>query len=156
MNEALFRRALPSDWEAVRTLLSENRLPLDGARDHLGTFIVVHDETGLIACGGLELYSPVALLRSLAVDKTHRGKRLGQELIKRLCAEALKEEVETLVLLTDTAESYFRKLGFRPVPRSDLPATVTESAEFRGACPASATAMVMTLSIDTNNSTTLG
>lgn len=146
MNEALFRRALPSDWEAIRTLLSENKLPLDGAREHLGTFIVGYDETGLIACGGLELYSPVALLRSVAVNETHRRKQFGQELLVKLCAEALKEKVETLVLLTDTAESYFQKQGFRPVPRSDLPAAVTVSAEFRGACPTSATAMLMTLS----------
>lgn len=149
MNEPIFRRAVPSDWDAIRTLLTENKLPLDGARDHLGSFLIALDETGLLACGGLELYGPVALLRSVAVKEAQRGKRLGRKLLLRLLTEALKEKVVTLVLLTDTAETYFRKLGFRVVPRSDLPSAVTVSAEFTGACPASATAMVMDLSLDT-------
>jgi len=148
VNEPIYRRALPSDWKAIRTLITESKLPLDGARDHLGTFMIAHDESGLMACGGLELYGPVALLRSVAVKEAHRGKRLGQELLVRLYAEALKERIETLVLLTDTAESYFHKLGFKAVSRSDLPSAVTVSAEFQGACPASATAMMMTLGIN--------
>jgi amino-acid N-acetyltransferase len=64
----------------------------------------------------------------------------------RLFTSALNEGVETLVLLTDTAETYFRRLGFRAVPRTGLPEAVMASAEFRGACPASATAMLMKLS----------
>jgi amino-acid N-acetyltransferase len=146
VDDVIFRRALPSDWKAIGTLLAECKLPLDGARDHLETFMVAHDETGLVACGGLELYSPVALLRSVAVREIRRGRGLGQELLMRLIAEALKERVETLVLLTDTAEGYFRRLGFRTVARPDLPPAVTVSAEFRGACPASASAMVRDLS----------
>jgi amino-acid N-acetyltransferase len=148
MNEPIFRRASPADWEAIRALLAECKLPIEGARDHLGSFVVAHDEAGLMACGGLELYGPAALLRSVAVSEIHRGKGLGHELMMRLFAEALEERVETLVLLTDTAEPYFRRLGFRTVARPDLPPAVTVSAEFRGACPASATAMVRDLSPD--------
>jgi len=146
VNEPIFRHAVPSDWKAIRTLLAENKLPLEGARDHLGAFIVAQDETGLMACGGLELYGPAALLRSVAVKKDHRGKRLGQKLLAELYAEAVKERVEVLVLLTDTAKEYFRHLGFKVVPRADLPSAVTESAEFKGACPDTAIAMVMNLS----------
>ena len=146
MNDPIFRRALPEDWKAIRALLVASKLPPDGARRHLGSFVVAHDETGLLACGGLELYGSVALLRSVAVSERHRGKRLGQEIVMRLFTSALNEGVETLVLLTDTAETYFRRLGFRAVPRTGLPEAVLASAEFRGACPASATAMLMKLS----------
>jgi amino-acid N-acetyltransferase len=146
MNAPIFRRALPADWKAIRSLLAVNKLPLEGAREHLVSFVVVHDETGLLACGGLELYGSVALLRSVVVAEQHRGKLLGQEIVRRLFTSALDEGVETLVLLTDTAQTYFRRLGFKAVPRTELPTPVMNSAEFRGACPASATAMLMSLS----------
>jgi amino-acid N-acetyltransferase len=125
----------------------ENKLPLDGAREHLRTFMVAHDESGLMACAGLELHPPAALVRSVAVRETHRGRRLDQELLVRLFAEALKERIEILVLLTQTAEPCFHKQGLRTVPRSRLPQEVGGSAEFRGACPESATAMMMNLEI---------
>jgi len=146
VNEPIFRKALPADWKAIRALLEANKLPLDGARDHLGCFVVAQHESGLVACGGLELYGSVALVRSVAVAEQHRGKGLGQDVAMRLCASALDEGVETLVLLTDTAESYFRRLGFKTVQRTELPEAIMVSAEFRGACPASATAMLKRLS----------
>lgn len=146
MNQPIFRRALPADWKAIRSLLAANKLPLEGAREHLGSFVVVHDDTGLLACGGLERYGSVALLRSVAVAEQQRGRQLGHEVVMRLSASALNEGVETLVLLTDTAEFYFRRLGFKPVARTELPEVIMTSAEFQGACPASATAMLMSLS----------
>ena len=149
MNDPIFRRALPSDWRDIRSLLATSSLPLDGAQDHLDSFLVAHGQSGLLGCAGLELYGPVALLRSVAVAQAHRGRRLGQELLARLLSEASKEKVETVVLLTETAEPYFRKLGFNPVSRSDLPSAVAASAEFQGACPVSATAMVKMLRPDT-------
>lgn len=145
MNDPIFRRAMPSDWRGIRFLLATCKLPLEGAKDHIGTFMVVHDEAGLIACGGLEIYGAAALVRSIAVSEKHRNRRLGQELMDRLCSLAADENVTSLVLLTDTAESYFRRLGFEAVPRTALPAPVTVSAEFRGACPASAIAMQKSL-----------
>lgn len=140
-----FRRAGPPDWEHIGALLSSNRLPLEGALDHIGNFLVAHDEGGLAACGGLEVYGLTALVRSVAVAEAHRGQGLGQALVARLSALAVDQRVRTLVLLTETAEPYFRKLGFDSVPRSALPEAVKVSAEFRGACPDSATAMLKRL-----------
>jgi amino-acid N-acetyltransferase len=145
MREPRFRRAQESEWRAIRTLLATSRLPIEGARDHLGSFLVAHDESGLLACGGLELYGSAALLRSVAVDARHRSAGLGTELVTRLRLLALEREVDTLALLTESAESWFQRLGFRTVPRERLPAALKASAEFRGACPASATAMWLDL-----------
>jgi amino-acid N-acetyltransferase len=141
MNVPNFRRARPTDWPEIRLLLLTCSLPLEGAKDHIASFLVAHDEAGLVACGGLEIYGSDALLRSVAVSERYRNRRLGRELIARLCTLAADEDVQMLVLLTDTAEPYFRRLGFEAVPRTALPASVTVSAEFRGACPASAIAM---------------
>lgn len=147
MSGPVFDKATPSDWEAIRSLLAASKLPLDGARDHLHAFTVARDETGLLACGGLEVYGPVALLRSVAVAQRRQGQGLGKDVLAKLFANARLDGVATLVLLTDTAEPYFGRLGFKSVPRTSLPEAVMASAEFRGACPASSTAM--TLALDT-------
>lgn len=150
MTDPILRRALPSDWNAIRELLLANKLPLAGAQDHLGAFRVLHDGSGLLACGGLEIYGTVALLRSVAVVETHRGRRLGHALVAQLQADALDGKAAMLVLLTETAQDFFRRLGFRIVPRSELPPAILSSAEFRGACPASAIAMARVAGVDTN------
>src|SRR3546814_21074615 len=43
-----------------------------------------------------------------------------------------------LYLLTTTAESFFGRFGYAPIPRASAPAEITDSAEFRSLCPASA------------------
>jgi amino-acid N-acetyltransferase len=44
-------------------------------------------------------------------------------------------------LLTTTAERFFPKLGFEPIVRDEVPASVQASIEFQSACPASAVVM---------------
>jgi amino-acid N-acetyltransferase len=56
-------------------------------------------------------------------------------------AEAESRGIRGLYLLTTTAERYFPSFGFREVPRDQVPDDVRETAEFRSACPASATVM---------------
>ena len=48
-------------------------------------------------------------------------------------------------LLTETADLFFPRLGFRPIPRSGVPLGVRRSVEFTSACPASARAVVVDL-----------
>lgn len=145
MNAPAFRRALPSDWPDIRALLAASKLPLEGAQAHLDHFMVAHDETGLVSCGGLELYGPAALLRSVAVAQAHQGRRLGHEMVMRLVTLAMSEQVGELALLTEGAAPYFRRFGFKTVSRDALPQALMASAEFKGACPASATAMLLGL-----------
>lgn len=140
------RTAVPEDWEAIRNLLVKCKLPTAGAHDHLRTFLVIHGEAGLIACGGVEHHGRDVLLRSIAVAGGYRGNGIGRALVANLLATAKDAGAGTVVLLTEGAEQFFLGLGFRVVPRQDLPVTVMASAEFRGACPASATAMVLDLS----------
>ena len=63
-------------------------------------------------------------------------------------AIALAEErgAKALYLLTTTAEGYFPSFGFSLTSREAVPDDVRATAEFQGACPASATVMVRTLS----------
>ena len=138
------RRASPEDWPAIEALLQESGLPVTGARDHLDDFIVAGPDQ-VLGCVGLERYGSTGLLRSLAVSPDQRGNGLGRALVDACLSHARASGITTLVLLTQTAESLFARMGFRRVERTEVPETVKASAEFRGACPASAVAMLRRL-----------
>lgn len=137
------RPATASDGPAVRALLERHGLPLDGVPDDLAGFVVADGEAGVLAgVAGLERYGDAALLRSVAVDAAGQG--TGAALLARVLADAEAAGVRTVILLTTTAEAYFPRFGFARVDRAAVPDAVRASAEFRGACPASAAVMMRT------------
>jgi amino-acid N-acetyltransferase len=141
----IFRQAVPKDWEAVRGLLGSSSLPIDGAQQHFANFLLAFEDGALAACGGLECYGDVALLRSVAVAPSHRGKGLGRAVCGRLLARARQRNIRTVVLFTESAQDFFVQMGFEVVPRTALPEQVNVSEELRGACPATAIAMLRSL-----------
>jgi amino-acid N-acetyltransferase len=144
------RRARPEDLLSALALLEECGLTTSGVGDHFHNFWVACEGGRVVASAGLELYGPVALLRSVATDPAYRG----QGLARWLCAQALREAsrlgVRQVCLLTETASDYFaRQFGFREVSRSELDPRLGASEELRGACPEGARPMVRALdSID--------
>jgi amino-acid N-acetyltransferase len=139
----VMRPAAKQDWPAIKGMLLAEGLPPDGAKDHLAHFLV-GEQGGQLACaGGLEVYGGAALLRSVVVAPEARGKGLAKRLLADLAALAASLGIGRLYLLTTTAESYFSGLGFRRVARSRIPGQLQQSREFQGACPASASAMVL-------------
>ncbi|WP_425145038.1 arsenic resistance N-acetyltransferase ArsN2 [Deinococcus sp.] len=141
----LTRRATPQDWPGVAALLSASGLPLDGAREHLAHFVVAEHQGRMLGVAGLEVHREAGLLRSVATDVGARSQGVAGALVKVLLDEAATQGLASVSLLTTTASGYFTRFGFRGQPRSVAPASLGGSAEFRGACPASAT--FMTLSI---------
>jgi amino-acid N-acetyltransferase len=139
------RRATTDDAPAVEALLTASHLPLDGVREALGCFVVAHDSGRLVGVAGIEecgVRGEHALLRSVAVDPAWRGRGLGRTLVSRAIALAESRGAKALYLLTTTAEHYFPSFGFTPTSRDAVPDDVRDTAEFQGACPASATVMV--------------
>ncbi len=92
----------------------------------------------LIGCVGLEVYDRYALLRSLAVHPDFQGRGIGKQLVSRIIERARVKGIGQLYLLTDTAEDFFRKIGFDYVDREDVPASVRQSIEFTTLCPTAA------------------
>jgi amino-acid N-acetyltransferase len=90
---------------------------------------------------GLERFGHQALLRSLAVVAKHRKRGLGHELVARLEHDAQAEGIQRLVLLTETAQTFFRRLGYIETDRRQVSDEVKLSAEFRSLCPISAICM---------------
>jgi N-acetylglutamate synthase-like GNAT family acetyltransferase len=141
----LIRNATPNDWEAVAGLLAASSLPLDGAREHLGRFMLAERAGALVGCAAVEPHGDAGLLRSVAVAASERGKGTGAALVRRCLDDARTAGIRTLVLLTTTADRYFPRFGFEVIDRDAAPESVRESVEFRGACPASATVMRLVL-----------
>jgi amino-acid N-acetyltransferase len=129
------------DLPAVRRLLETQHLPIEGISEHVATMIVAKDGNRLVGAAAVELYADGALLRSLVVDPSARGQRLGHRLTEAALSVAKTRGARTAFLLTTTAEAFFPKLGFERIARDDVPASVHASVEFQSACPASAVVM---------------
>ena len=142
---ATLRLAAPSDEKAVEALLTASGLPLDGVHEALPCFVVAEDAGDIVGVAGIEACGASgehALLRSVAVAPSWQKRGLGRALVTRTIAEAEARGAKALYLLTTTAEHYFPSFGFHTTARDSVPEDVRATAEFQGACPASATVMV--------------
>jgi amino-acid N-acetyltransferase len=129
------------DLPAVRRLLASQQLPVDGVDEHVSTMVVARRGSEVVGAAAVELYADGALLRSVVVDPAARGQGLGHRLSEAALSIAKDRGTHTAFLLTTTAEKFFPKLGFEPIVRDDVPASVQASIEFQSACPASAVVM---------------
>jgi amino-acid N-acetyltransferase len=139
------RRARPDDLEASQALLQSSRLPLDGLQGWFGGAIVADRETEVVGCVALEFHDRAALLRSLVVAPSLRGRGVGERLTSEALGQARKAGARDVYLLTETARDFFMKFGFQVQDRSTAPAALKDSVEFRSACPKSATMMRLRL-----------
>lgn len=139
------RQAGAADWPAVEALLLANKLPTEGARQHLPTYLLAVSNGEVVGCAGAEVYGDIALLRSVAVAPGLQGQGVGQLLVERLLHEATRRQIRRIFLLTVTAPEYFSRFGFKRGPIVDAPEALKASAELQGACPACAAFMSLTL-----------
>ena len=141
----VLRQATPADRTIALGLLQSAGLPRDGLSDRRIVLAVAEVNGEIAGVAGLERYGTSALLRSVAVSPTQRGRRVAQRLVDRLLAEARSDHVHDVYLRTTTAEGYFPRFGFAPIGAESVPEPVRESVEFQGACPGSAVTMVCCL-----------
>jgi len=135
------RPAAPADLPAVERLLTASSLPLDGVRDAFPTFVVAQSGEDIVGVAGMEQVGNDALLRSVAVHPDWRSHGVGRALVTRVISDAESRGLRALYLLTTTAERWFPGFGFRAITRDAVPTGLRDTAEFAGACPASATVM---------------
>jgi N-acetylglutamate synthase-like GNAT family acetyltransferase/protein-tyrosine-phosphatase len=134
------REAAAADHAGVAALLAASDLPLAGVPTDLEGFVVA-DDGRIVGAAAVEVYGQVGLLRSVAVDPACRARGLGAALVDRALDRARRLGVDDVFLLTTTAERYFPRHGFAVASYEQLPDALRQSAEFRGACPASAVLM---------------
>ena len=132
-------RLSESEMPAFRRVLTEALLPtddLDQPGRHFFRFDAASGET--LGYGGVELYAPHVLLRSIVVLPRHRGHGTGERIVQELMAQAHGAGARQAYLLTMAAASYFERLGFRAVDRASAPEAILGTAQAGSLCPASA------------------
>src|SRR5687767_15970965 len=82
------RPATANDLSAVKDLLTESDLPLDGVSESLGSFVVADRGGKIVGVAGLEQCGEYGLLRAAAVAPGWRGLGLGRTLGQRVIADA--------------------------------------------------------------------
>lgn len=146
MKDFWIRRAKNDDLEPVRKLLEVANLPLDGVTESFDSFILAEGNgIHVVGAAGLEVYGRVALLRSVVVAAEWQGYGVGRALTGEILSRAHARGIDDVYLLTTTAEQFFPAFGFVKVDRADVPGELQQSPELRGACPASATVMKLSL-----------
>jgi amino-acid N-acetyltransferase len=126
-------------------LLEENSLPVQGVEKHLENFLILKEGNEILGCGGLEVYGNSALLRSVAVETGHQGHGLGKQITHEILASARTKNVKTIYLLTETAEDFFSRFGFKKISRKEVEPAIQRTTEFTELCPLSAAVMKKTL-----------
>jgi N-acetylglutamate synthase-like GNAT family acetyltransferase len=137
--------ASSADLASVRELLEAAGLPTADLQSARPEFVVIHEGEFVIAAGALQPFGASALLRSVVVAEAQRNRGLGQEVVAELERRASARGIHELYLLTETAGRFFERAGYRRTERSEAPAAVQQSAEFRSLCPSSAACMVKNL-----------
>lgn len=144
--QSSIRRSQTPDMAAILALLRRAGLPTQDLASAPGLQLwVLMIDGRLTGVVGMERFGIGALLRSLAVASEHQRCGLGRKLVARVEREAQAEGLEQLALLTETAEAFFRCLGYQVTDRRDVSEDIKQSAEFRSLCPVSAVCMTKSL-----------
>ncbi|HEY7441271.1 MAG TPA: GNAT family N-acetyltransferase [Vicinamibacterales bacterium] len=94
---------------------------LDELKRHVGRFLVAVHRNRIVACGELApLSHTLAEIRSLVVDRNHRGSGIGRHVAEALREEARRQCFDRLCAFTHQP-AYFVHLGFSIVPHVWLP-----------------------------------
>ncbi|KMM45982.1 N-acetylglutamate synthase [Cellulomonas sp. A375-1] len=130
------RPALPADVRVIRSLVqpyADERILL--AKEWVGYYesvqefaVAVSDEPDtageVVGCGALHvMWEDLAEIRTLAVSRQFRGRRVGHALLTALMERARALGLRRLFCLTFEVE-FFTQHGFRPVEGQAVDATV--------------------------------
>jgi HAD superfamily hydrolase (TIGR01457 family) len=131
---ARFRDATPADAGAIADLLGTAGLAAGSGDDGAGSEVTFDEDGSLVATAALDTLGDAALLRSVAVRPDLRRTGLGSLAVAAAIsnANARRDRVRTIWLLTETAPRFFERLGFSAADRSGLPGAIASSPAATG------------------------
>ena len=138
------KKADKNDLNKIKALLQSHGLPVNDISKSV-RFYILEKNDRFAAVGGYEKYGKNGLLRSIAVEKDFLKKGFGREIVAKLIDDAKSNGIENLFLLTESAETFFLKFGFKKADRNTAPTEIKESSEFKYVCPQSAVFMHLTI-----------
>jgi len=94
----------------------------DEVATNIRSYVLAKDGKKLIGYTALHIHSRrVAEIRSLIVEKTYRGRKIGQQLVEFAVEEAKSLHVEEDVLVLTYQPAFFVKLGFKEISKEGIP-----------------------------------
>jgi len=122
------RKAKPADVPAIRDIIEEhsmrNRMlarSLSYLYENLRDYYVAEEDGSLVGCVGLHIsWGDLVEIKSLAVAEPFMGKGVGSKLLDCAIGEARELGMPRVFTLTLEPE-FFKKHGFREIPRDELP-----------------------------------
>jgi N-acetylglutamate synthase-like GNAT family acetyltransferase len=119
MSRPVLRLARPEDIPEIEKLLTAEWLPPFQIAEFLDTFWVLDGDGRVLGGGGLEVYGPAGVIRSVVVHPSVRGQGLGDLLSRAAIAEASKRGVERLYLFTGDKAPFWGRFGFEQCALED-------------------------------------
>lgn len=124
----MLRKARITDVKTIQSLVNQyadqgQMLPrsLNDLYESLRDFTVFEDASGIAGVCALHIsWDGLAEVRSLAVRREGTGRGIGTHLVKR-CLDEARELGAAKVFVLTYQEEFFRKLGFLPIDKKDLP-----------------------------------
>jgi amino-acid N-acetyltransferase len=124
----ILRGATQADASAIHNLVTANLevghlLPrsIDEIEGHIARFFVAELDSQVVGCAELaRLSASVAEVRSLVVQESLRGQRIGSRLVAHLASNAIVAGYATLCAFTHDP-AHFVRLGFTIVPHIWMP-----------------------------------
>lgn len=125
------RKATVTDVRGLHSLIREEARrhrvlarSLADLYDSLRDFWVSEEDGAVVGCAALHVaWDTLGEVRSLVVHPEHRSRGLGNALVRGCLEEAHQLGLKRIFVLTFIPE-FFHRLGFRPVPKGELPQKV--------------------------------
>jgi amino-acid N-acetyltransferase len=141
MNDMPIADATPDDLAGIERLLEATGLSTAGTTGSLPEFVVAREHGRVVAAACLEPHGTVGLLRSVATAADARNRGLATRMVTVLLNRASARGYRAVYLLTDTAERYFARFGFRRLARAQVSPEVRQAGQFQSQTCASAVTM---------------
>jgi N-acetylglutamate synthase-like GNAT family acetyltransferase len=138
------RRAINNDLPQVYHLLQSVGLPTAGIAPNVANFFVAESHAVVGVIGWEESLDQV-LLRSLVVAEKSRKRGIAKSLIETALQEAKLHGKKEIYLLTETADKYMERYGFKIITRDEIPQVLLQKSALDSACPACSLCMKLVL-----------
>lgn len=125
------QRATDDDREAMARLLEACGLSAAGILAPETLYWVCRTERGLAGTCAIELGVRCALLRSVCVIESERGKRISERLVTSALLEATRLGLRDVYLFSKDTGGYFERLGWREVPVAEVAARLPQAPQVR-------------------------
>jgi len=117
-------RALVDAYTGDRRLLGKATVTLYEAVQEF--WVAVDDDDRVLGCGALHvMWEDLAEIRTVAVDRAHRGRKIGHQLVSRLLDQARELGVARVFCLTFETR-FFSSFGFTEIDGAPVPHVVYE------------------------------